>query len=357
MSNGVQTEQNEPVTAAAPPQSEGSVATYNVVPFADKGATKDDLYGFRAAMAAHQAEAEEQKPKEKPKSAIWIMLLLVALLGTGAALLFFGVSKVVAPKQPALYIDLGTQRFDPAGLGGRFIARWSDGASFQFFIDPLDEDRMPGFQAVAENPPHSISFNVRLLDSSGAVACQKDILIPPINGAEGSTDHAQALAPRQTSTGDTVQNTANRDGQITEMVISGSLPCSLAAYRHIVSWDFSSNFPNLDEQANWIKHEKDLASSRNPHKSSGVSYGPYTLVKSLPVPIEGDDVIVSDNPARGIVETGGGRVFLVGASVLTNRALDWQSFPASVHFRCERNAICMVTRLNSRTAVHAHLLR
>jgi len=51
-------------------------------------------------------------------------------------------------------------------------------------------------------------------------------------------------------------------------------------------------------------------------------------------------LIVSDNPSRGIVATSGGRAFLVGMNVLTNRALDWQSFPATVAFPLREECEC-----------------
>jgi hypothetical protein len=57
------------------------------------------------------------------------------------------------------------------------------------------------------------------------------------------------------------------------------------------------------------------------------------------------------------VATSSGHAFLVGTKILVNPALDWQIFPADIHYRCERNAMCMVTRLSSRTAVRAHLMK
>jgi hypothetical protein len=190
------------------------------------------------------------------------------------------------------------------------------------------------------------------------VACEKEIVFPaPVVQSAGPVDPAQALLPRKTADGDTVQNVEGSDGQISEMTVTGALPCALKAYQSLAAWEFSSNFPNFAAQAEWLKHENILKGGKKEHSGNGNLYGIYALVKSLSSPIDGDDVIVSDNPSRGIVATSGGRVFLVGSNVLTNRALDWQSFPAAVHFRCDKTAICMVTRLNSRTVVRAHLMK
>jgi hypothetical protein len=227
--------------------------------------------------------------------------------------------------------------------------------NYQLSIDPLDPDQISGFEAVAQDPPHLLSFTVQLRNAKDAVVCQKEILIPTVN--QLATDHSQALLAQTTPSGDTAQNVAGSQGQIGEIDLSGQLPCPLEAYREIAAWDFSTNFPIFADQDVWLKHENTLTASKKPHSSDGPNYGPYSLVRFLPSPVEGDDVIVSDNPSRGIVATSGGRAFQVGMNVLTNRALDWQSFPASVHFRCEKNAMCAITRLNSRTTVHAHLLR
>jgi hypothetical protein len=355
MADAVQVEQNEPVAAAAPEQGEAAVAGFRVVPFSET-ASQEELYGFREAMAAAQPEPAKAPEKSK-KSSLWLVIAVAVAAVVSIPLLFLATAKVIKPKPPVPYYDLGSWRFDPANLGGRLIVRWQGSATYQFFVDPLDPDQIPGFQAVAQDPPHLLSFTVRLRNSNGFVICQKEIIVPMAAQPAGGADHARALLPQTTSTGDTVQNVAGDQGQIGEIDFSGQLPCPLEAYQQIAAWDFSTNFPTIDDQSAWLKHENTLTASKKPHTSSNGGYGPYTLVKSLPSPIEGDDVIVSDNPSRGIVATSEGRAFLLGMNVLTDRALDWQSFPASVHFRCEKNAACAVTRLNSRTTVHARLLR
>ena len=54
----------------------------------------------------------------------------------------------------------------------------------------------------------------------------------------------------QTTTGDTVQNIAGPDGQIAEITVTGGLPCSMQQYQSLAAWQFFTNFPTLDEQAN-----------------------------------------------------------------------------------------------------------
>ncbi len=353
MSEAVQLEQNEPVASAnsqpAPASTPFSSDKYR--PGQDRPAD-DELYAFRTAMA-QAAEQETPKPKA-PKANLIGLIVVACLVGT---LLVIGGMTIFKAKSPNLYIDLGSQRYDPAGLGGRLIAQWSGSATYKFTVDPLDPSQVAGFRAVVANPPHAITFTLRLKDATDHVACQKDIVIPGSSRDAAAPD--QALASRSTATGDTMQNAAGSNGQIGETVITGSLACNLDAYRRIVAWDFSTDFPPLATQSAWLKHEDAVAPPNQKSKPGGAraSRGSFALIKSLPAPLEADDVIVSDNPTLGIVATSGGHAFLVGSSVLTNPALDWQVFPAEVHYRCEKNAMCMVTHLNSRSAVRARLMR
>ncbi len=216
-------------------------------------APDDELYGFRTAMAQTLEEAEAQ-PKA-PKANVLVIVALVILVSAIGALVVFGGMMLLKPKAPTLYTDLGSQRYDPAGLGGRLIAQWTGNAAYKFTIDPLDQSQIAGFRAVVANPPHAITFNLHLKDDTGRIVCQKDIVVAaqPQDGA--AADPAQALASRTTATGDTMQNVPGDGGQIGETVFSGALPCALEAYRSIVAWDFTTDFPPLADQSTWLKHE------------------------------------------------------------------------------------------------------
>lgn len=359
MSDAVQVEQNEPITSSSLPSSGASMASdHKYVPGSERPA-EDELFGFRTALAQSE-EAENQEPQRPPLNALKVVVLVIAVTAV-AVLLVLGGSMLFKPKAPDLYIDLGTQRYDPAGLGGRLIAQWTGSTSYKFTVDPLDATQIPGFQATVANPPHAITFTLRLKDTSDQVACQKDIVISGAPLGPGGFDQAQALTARVTPTGDRVQNVAGADGKIGEMVLTGQLPCSLDVYKKIVGWEFSTDFPPLGTQSDWEKHEDAVQAQAKKAKGGNTaapqSVGGYFFVKSLPSPMEADDVIVSDNPSKGIVVTSSGQAFLVGSKVLVNPALEWQVFPADVHYRCEKNAMCMVTRLSSRSAVRAHLMK
>jgi hypothetical protein len=299
-------------------------------------------------------EAAAKEAKSKRALAI-LPILFIVVLGVLAALV---IPKLIKSKAPPLYVDMGTRRFDSAGLGARMIARWEGSAGYQLYIDPLDPQQTASFQAVMVNPPHPVSVVIRLLDATGAVACQKEVVLPAPGPSSGSSGASQALAPMQTTSGDTVQNIAGPDGQIAEVTITGGLPCSVKQYQSIVAWEFFTNFPSLDEQDNWLQHRKldDAANGKKSHSGeAGLGFSARGL--HLPAAIDDDDVIVGDNPSQGTLDTQGGRVFLVGVIGMRNRSAEWQVFPAPVHFHCDKNGACVLTRVNSRTTLQARLVR
>ena len=323
------------------------ISDFKVVPSTAKF-DQSEIYSFRAAFApVEQAPAPVRKPA-KPKPAVGANILVAVAVLAGLSLVVFAATKLFQPKPPIPYIDMGSQMFNSAGLDGRLIARWDGSPAYQLSIDPVDQDLVGGFEAVAQDPPRPLSITLRLRDSSGAVVCQKNILFPVYDSG------AQVLAPQKTGSGDTVQNTAGEDGRIAEIDISGGLPCALKAYQRFAAWDFTSNFPSTAEQEDWLKHENALAPGVR-HYSAGPRFA--TQIQHLSAPVEGDDVIVGDNPSRGTVDTSAGRIFLVGIGGLRNRTAEWQVFPADIHFRCDKNGLCLLTRSSSHSSLQARLLK
>jgi hypothetical protein len=350
MSDADQLEPNQ--GAATGGESAGSgddppVSRFEVVPVAESN--MGELYSYREAIASRTAElAPRQKNAPIPVAKILMMLVFVA----GAVLLVLAVPSLFQSKPPIPYIDLGSQRFDPAGLTGRLIARWDNGSSYQLFLDPIDPQHAGSFAAVAEDPPRQLSIVLRFRDSDDRVACQKQILLPaPVASAPGA-DPVPQRGPQRTESGDTVENLTGENGQIAEINLTGPLPCPAKAYVTFKSWEFFTDFPTPGEQEVWLQHEKEL----NPKNRAGnARLSPP--VQRLPIAIEGDDEIVGDNPSRDTVETSGGRVFFLGAAGMHNRTADWPMFPAPVHFHCDKNGSCTLTRPNSHVSLQARLLK
>jgi len=352
MSDADQNEPREQAAAGGTQRPEGvKPSTYTVVPTPGR-APEEDLYAFRTTIDKAQVEAET--PPQKPRSFPFATLALAAAALVCLVALFFAIPMLMKPKPPALYIDMGNRRFDPAGLGGRLIARWEGSATYQLSIDPLEPQQLDGFRAVAADPPHPLSIVIRLKDAAGLVACQREILLPaPMIAFD--TSPAGVLLPGNTPGGDRVQYVAGADGKLAEIALGGPLSCPADVYRRFAGWDFTSNFPDLAGQDEWLRHENALEEARNPHRASGAEWS--TVVQHLPAPIEGDDVITGDNPKRGTVDTSAGRVFLVIKTGTGNRAPEWQIFPAAIHFRCDKNGICVLSRANARTTLQARLMK
>ena len=353
MSDVVQIESNEPVAASTPqPQTSGQDTGYHVVPSSREGA-EEELFAFRTAMAEPE-EAKAARPEQNMLSWLPALGMAVAALACALLLVFF-LPNQLKQKPPVLYIDMGNQRLDPAGLGGRLIARWEGSAAYQLSIDPIDQQQVARFEAVAQDPPYPLSFVIRLRDASGVVTCQKEILFP-ITGPPGDpAATGQTLQPLISPSGDTVQDVAGTDGKIAEISVTGGLPCPKEAYQHLVGWDFTSNFPTVADQTDWLKHEASLTKAVKPNASNTQRF--VARAQRLPAPIDGDDTIVGDNPSKGTVDTSGGRVFLVGANGLRSRSTEWQFFPAAIHFRCDKNGACLLTRANAPTPLQARLMR
>ena len=350
MSDADQYEPNQ--KSAADAQSAGSgeeppTSKFEVVP--TRQTDLPELYTFREAFAPPPAELARPQKKRPPVPFAGI-LMGVALLAL-VAFLILAVPSLFQPKAPVPYIDMGSQRFDPAGLSGRLVARWESSGSYQLFLDPIDPQQVASFAAVAQDPSRQLSVTLRIRDAAGLVACQKQILFPASVAHTPGTKFIAPREPRQTQTGDIAQNMTGEDGQIAEIDLMGPLPCAAKAYSSFKSWDFFTNFPTVAEQGEWLRQEKEL----NAKAHGGGELLPRS--QHLPTSIEGDDVIVGDNPSRGTVETSGGRVFFLGVAGMHNRATDWQVFPASIHFRCDKNGSCTLTRANSHVTLQARLLK
>lgn len=353
MSDDVQVDSNQPTTVSDPPPEAGAAKPgFKVVPYEDRIGEKE-LYSFRDAIKEPEPSEESTPKKAKRKRMPLLLLGGLAVVVLAASFLYHPSAKPSKP--PALYMDLGARQVDSAGLSGRLIVRWEGSAGYQLHVDPIDQGQTAEFQAVAQDPPYPLSVNLRLHDASGVVVCQKEINLPAIAQLDGGADNAALLAPRQTANGDTVENMAGPDGQIAEITASGSLPCSQQAYQSLAGWDFSTNFPGASDQQDWLRHESSLPAGSRPTSRNRRSAQPQT--QRLPMAIEGDDVIVGDNATKGTVTTGGGRVFWLGAAGMHNRAPEWQVFPAAIHFRCDKNGQCVLTRSNSRNTLQARLTR
>jgi hypothetical protein len=332
------------------------VSRYAVVPYAEK--TDDaDLYSFRASLPAPAPAAPPPTPAQQAVATRKRIFLVAGVAGLGILFVALIVLVVSNKQDPAVpFIDLGPNNVASAGLAGRLIVKWDGKSEYELHVDPLVPRQIPGFAAVAGNPPRPISFDLRMKDASGNISCQKEIVLGIDTGAQANPEQAEPQVPTQTIGGDVVQNVAGTDGQVDEIVINGQIPCPLKSYKTLASWDFASSFPTVAEQDDWMHHEQGVAAELRRKAAEARAKAFIPRVRPLPAPIDGDDVIVFDNPLKGMVETKSGRLFFVGKDGLRGRAPGWQVFPANIHFHCDLKANCVLTRADATTSLQARLV-
>jgi hypothetical protein len=347
------------------------VSHYEIVPTKETG-SEADLYSFRSAMpqflpsrapgqrqnaqpaqpaaaagvGAQPGGPSQPAPAAAPAKIALDQKKLVLYAGGGAALvLFVLLIYMTASKQNPMapFIDLGQTNIASAGLAGRLIAKWDGAAHYELHIDPLSPQQAAGFAAVAINPPHPLTLDLRITSDSGSLLCQKEIVIP-FNPVQDPDDaEAQEFEPQKTFDGDTVQNVAGPDGEIDEIVMSGPLTCPAKAYRAFANWQFTSSFPSVADQQDWLRQQESLMAEVRRRAAAARANANAPRGLRLPAPIDGDDVIVSDNPSHGTVATRAGRTFYVGRNGEMGRA-GWEVFPAVIHFHCDVKSNCVLTR-------------
>jgi hypothetical protein len=284
------------------------------------------------------------------------IFLIAGVAGCGillTGLAFFLISQNQDPPLP--FVDLGQSNIASAGLAGRLIAKWDGSASYELHIDPLTPQQIGGFSAVAVNPPHPITLDLHILNASGRTVCQKEILFPFNPAPDPDSAAVNEFQPQKTFDGDTVQNVADADGQLQEIVLTGPLTCPAKAYRAFSSWDFSSSFPSVGDQQDWLRSQDAIESDLRRKAAQAHASALIPRGLRLASPVDGDDVIVSDNPSHGTVTTRAGRTFYIGRPGAMSRA-GWEVFPATIHFRCDVKSNCVLTRPDASTSLTARLV-
>jgi hypothetical protein len=334
---------------------------YDTVPY--EVTPEEDLYAYREALntpeqppqqvqlafdASGVPVAQPAAPAEKKKSKI---LLAVATVGcVGLAILAIWSLQQGPPPPP--YVDLGNSNVANSGLSGDFVARWTGKANYLFYVNPLSSDDLAGFAAVAANPPRQILFTIHLKDASGVTICEKEIVFP-FKAPEGGSAVPTQGPPERTMDGDVISYDHGSQGEIVRIEMKGPMSCAQNFYVRIAAWDFTTTYPVRGDQNDWVNNLEKITH----RQMSAKKIGPAPLVRTLPAPIDGDDVIVGDNPSRGIVETRAGREFSVGPGGLSMRGHGWGLFPAAIHFHCDVKANCTLTRAGASTAVSARLMK
>jgi hypothetical protein len=298
----------------------------------------------------------EIPPPPKPPLDQKKMILMAGCGGVAVMLVGMLIYMAINKQDPiAPFVDLGQTNIAAAGLSARLIAKWDGAAQYELHIDPLSPQQAAGFAAVAVNPPHPLTIDLRITNESGTLACQKEIVIPfnPVQNPDEAL--GQEFQPERTFDGDLVQNVAGADGEVEEILMSGPLTCPAKAYRTFANWQLTSSFPSVADQQDWLHQQQSLMDQlrRKASQARASANMPHGL--HLASPVDDDDVITSDNPSHGTVSTRSGRTFYVGRNGEMARA-GWVVFPAQIHFHCDVKSNCVLTRPDTSTSLNGRLV-
>lgn len=332
------------------------------------------------------AENQTKKPPPKKKPNL-VLIAGFAALGVFAIIAF----TLLRPKDntpPAG--DLGPGVVAADGLRGHLTTRWEGNATtgrltYQLRIEPMEDRWQAGFSKAILKWSEPLSINVRLLDSTGFALCGKEIdfrfdpqtaqIAVPVsalgqNGKKMSITERNAAmaAARQTQISqmqaeeaarekgkDLFQNQVANDGEVSEVNVQGTLPCSPDQYRRVDYWDFNTNFPTLDQQAFFLDPKAarlakgEFAPPDHPGKRS------LSKLPQQGFSIQGDDRVTGYDTASGTLMAEG-RTFHIDKRYGQTTALAWASGYALIHYRCDQQANCALSAAGEAAVLHARLI-
>lgn len=366
-------------------------------------AEAEDLYSFRAkeeeearqaaaqaaaAAAAKRAQASGQtgqaveewverlrKFAESPKR---VMMAAGVGLGVFAVLL---LAVVWLTSSPEGRYDLGTATNDAAGLNGRLYVEWDQHLTYRLKIEPSDPSQIAGFSLAVGHPAQPQAVTIHLQNPEGFVLCSTEIVLrydPRVavadaaarQAAEATDEDVDSTEPPAPATGlaqqyaqeaareqgkDIFQNQLAPDGQIAAITAQGTIPCSKKAYENTTYWSFTADFPPLADQSAMVERLNDARDAARRAEEAKRRKAHRPTVKLLPFSIEGDDSIVAFDPAHGVIETNGEKIFYFTPGAAGSNPA-WQDYPVSIHYRCDRASNCEIMHAGA-GALRARLKR
>lgn len=297
----------------------------------------------------------------------------MVLLGAGIlAAIIFTVLMFNKPTSTApAFEDLGPGVSNTAGLKGYLVARWQKDVQYELKFEPLYAMNSPEFSYTVGHPPGPLWVNIRLLDSTGYALCGKQIefrfnpartkvdlslLHQPTArvvkvSQTASTPSAAALAQQKAGrTSDAFQNILGDNGQVNFVYAQGVLPCSQDQYRKFNYWDFSTNFPSVDQQQALMK-APGIAAAR-----AAAAAREAERLKEARSPhffVEGDTTVREFDASTATLQAGTGQSFIVAKKNETTTATAWAATNAQIHYKCDTLANCTLSRAGDGRVVNA----
>ncbi len=276
------------------------------------------------------------------------------------------------PKSKPDFDDLGAGVSNATGLKGHLITRWQGKAQYQLEFGPIDPRGSAEFALVAGNPPQPLSVNIRILDPSGFALCGKEILLPYYPGGPQASK-PQALSGETTSHNsqreseerqanlelmqvqeqdrergkDVFQSKLGSDGEVASITAQGVLPCSADQYQHFDYWDFSTNFPTIEEQEKLLKHATAVkaAEERRAGEHNALRKPQSAFY------VDGDDSVSGYDASTQTLESSENRTFYIGKKSDQAAAAAWAGSFAHFHYKCDQHATCSLQRAGTSVVI------
>jgi hypothetical protein len=301
---------------------------------------------------------ESPAPSSKP---IFVVAAVVIAFGLMLGVLFATVLSHPTTSQTGPR-DLPPLISNADGLKGHLTLHWDEKLQYRLVVEPSDPVQKPEFSVAVSSPPRPLSVDIQLKDSAGTVLCSKAILLKfepgqaaalaGRNARASESPASQARELEREHGQDVFQNNVGRDGQSESISVLGQLPCSMQAYQRTTSWSFSPDFLTLDQQAALLKRQQDLQARANavPDELADNAYSTRKKAKKKDpqefgsFAVEGDDELVGYDPSKGLIQTSARKTFIIERVSGDGNAARWGDVPANVHYKCDMNDSCTLTR-------------
>lgn len=333
-----------------------------------------------------KAEVKAQKPARKPPTSRppWHETLIervqrfaenptsfYAAIGVGLGILIvvFIAAVFMYTSSPEGRYDLGPVTSNATGLTGHLYLEWEKTLHYRLKFETSDSHYQAGFAMAVVNPPHPLSIEIYLQDAQGFVLCSRKIVLRydarsaalaahlP-NEPQPVIDPAQLEVQEQKreKDNDIFQNQIAPNGKIAAINAQGEIPCSKNNYEKTEQWSFSSDFPSLDEQDDWLERQPETRANEAQRAAARKKAAAKAARKPLLFSIEGDDVIVEFNVNSGVIETRGRNTFVINKTIAQSADPVWQDYPVIIHFRCNQSSDCTLMHAGA-GALYAKLRR
>lgn len=299
--------------------------------------------------------------KKKSGSALPLILAVALVIAVASAALMMARNGSLRPtskkENPG---DLGQGVSIDAGLRGHLVTELQDKTvHYKLKMEPIALPEQDAFgREVAANKA-VLYFNLRVLDAVGDPVCGKQVVLPPV-GSNAAPAGADAF-----------QRVKSTRGTIDGLWVEGTLPCSPDQFARFSYWDFTSNFPSVDDQDRTfgIDHRAQTESSEQQEPAAQAQSSPTAQTKTttsgarrraakkqkpqVGFYLQGDDHISAFEPGRNILTVGPGRSFVVLRATDLATASAWADDAALVHYICDQQAYCTLKRSGSAATIVA----